>query len=329
MRIIERIQDLSSLPTQIRLQHEAYRAYSRSLQIPERPTGDPILQGAPMFYEHSENTPLMSVIAIWQYISDTPWQEWQVTGGKQAISVLYALINDYDDFLDSPVSRRQQLSAIEIQRGWRLGRADDDRPPFREMVHDLLWTFNHMGLSDQEKHYMLKKLAFLKRTALEETVRWEYGDRVFSLQSAKIVRERSCRPFGELTAAVLNGKSCLTTRGFEIEETMGTWFVAAQVLEDLLDVTEDIRQHNLSFVTGALYDNPEELAKIERRSRKLQKQLSVFEIKSLAPKSYSLIEKTFHEYLQHLPFDKRGVFLRATLRNTFYVLLPIKTFIRW
>jgi hypothetical protein len=327
MSIIERIQDLSSLPRQIRFQKEAYKAYRQTVQIPSRTTSDPILLDMPTFYEHRENTPLMSVIAVWQHLSGTSWSEWQATAGKQAISVLYALINDYDDFIDSPAARNQRLSSTEIQHGWRLGKASENRLPFREMVHDLLWTFDQMGLSVKEKQYMVKKLAFLKKVALEETVRWEYGNEAFSLQSAKIVRERTCRPFGELTAAVLNGKNCLTERGIETERTMGTWFIAAQVLEDLLDVEEDIRQHNLSFVTGALHDYPEELTNISNIVTRKSGRIPILQIKSMAPDTYHVVEKAFHEYLKQLPHDGKNQFLVATLRNTFYVLLPIKTMV--
>ena len=325
MSIIERIQDFSSLPKQIRLQRETYREYCQSIQAPSRPTSNPLLLDTPTFYEHGENTPLMSVIAVWEHLSDTSLHECQTTAGKQAISILYALINDYDDFIDSPATRSQRLSTTELHRHWRIGRASENRPPFRVMVHDLLWTFDQMGLSDKEKYYLLKKIVFLKNVAIEETVRWEYNDQAFSLHSAKIVRESTCRPFGELTAAVLNGKNCLTEKGVEIEKTMGTWFIAAQVLDDLLDVKEDMRQHNLSFVTGILHDHPEEFLNISNIIEQTSKRIPVLKIKSSARNTYQTVEQVFHEYLNQLPNNKKGQFLIATLRNTFYVLLPIKT----
>lgn len=327
MSIYERLHDFTTFPLQMKLQREANRAYRKSTPIPLRFTQDPILQNNPMFYEHGEQTPLANVIAVWKYLSDMSWEKWQETSSKQAISVLYALINDYDDYIDSSEVRLQQPSRRDIEHTWRFGRANEQRPLFREMVGDLLWYFDYMKLSAQERRYILRKLVSLKKIALDETLGREFADNIFSLESAKIVRERTCRPFGELTAAVLSGKNCLTETGQKAERIMGTWFITAQVLEDLLDVGEDITQHNLSFVTGVLQDNPEELTIIEARVQKSQKRLSFSEIKSLAPKSYSSVEKTFHEYLKKLPDNKKGRFLQATLRNALYVLLPIRTLV--
>jgi hypothetical protein len=327
MNILERATSIFYLPQQLKLQQEAYQAYQASRELSSRETSDSILLARPDFYEHKKNTPIMMTIGIWQHLSEAPWEVWQQSGGKQAISVLFALVNDYDDFVDRIENRTCYSTEQEIRNAWRTEKAGEDRPLFKEMVADLIWSIDQMDISAKERFYILRKIISFRKVFLEETFHYEYESQDFSLEKACLLRENTCRPYGEASAAVLNGRECLTEKGLSVERTIGNWFVAIQVVEDLLDINEDIEMGNLSFFTGALKDHPEE----ERQVFHLLKthpQPNRKDFQRCAPESFQDVEKVFHHYLDWFVSDEKDRFLRAYLSNAFYILYPLKDMLK-
>lgn len=323
METKERLLNARLLPHMFKIQKEAYGVYRTVQNFPQTLTSDSTFLTNPQFYEHKAYTPVITAIGIWQYLAETPWTVWKDSGSKQPVSVLFALINDYDDFLDEISIRTQHLTKQEVRRAWRLGRFRSDRPSFREMVSDFVHHLDQMNLPFRERNYILRKVVKFRNDFLNETFQYEYGNQDFSLDSARNLRENTCRPYGEVVGAVLNGRDCLTDIGLYVEKTLGNWFIAIQVAEDLIDIKEDLVSGNLSFFTGALRDHPEEESKILGLIRDGSK-LHIRHFKRYAPHSYQDVEKTFHSYLDWFSTNKKTRLLRAYLSNAFYILAPIK-----